>query len=134
MIRTKILMISLMVMAGIAALLGITQMWWDILGEDIFFKTLGTLLIFGTLFSFLVAVNYDLPGSRGRLLLGALVLLCVFGAGLLFLQLWWGFFAAVTFGKLLVTDLILIVLTAFIIVASEDLSTNKDLKDNKYID
>ena len=64
MIRGKILLASLLAMGVIAAFLGLLQMWWAPLGDDTFFRVMITLVVCGSLASFLVAVDYDLPGSH----------------------------------------------------------------------
>ena len=134
MIRSRILVISLLALATLAAILGIAEMWWAPLTIDTFIKAMATLLILGVLVSFLVAVDYDLPGSRARILLGLLVALAVLGSFLLVLQIWWQVFSQGMFWKIGVTIVILGAFLSFIMAVSEDFSANKKLRDEKYID
>ena len=134
MIRGKILFISLIVMGTTAAFLGIAQMWWEPFTTEIFLKTLATVLLLGTLASFLMAVDYDLPGSKGKFLLGVLVLMAALSCGLIIGQMWWSFMAAITFGKIMVTLIIITGLLAFFMAVREDFGGNKKLKDDKFID
>lgn len=134
MLRGKILLWALLLTGVAAALLGIAQMWWEPLAWDVFIKSLVTLLIIGTLASFLSAVDYDLPGSRGKIVLGLLVVLAVIGSGLIIGQMWWHFLGTKTFGKMLITVIILAGLLSFFAAVSEDFGTAKKLKDGKFID
>ena len=128
------MLMSLLLTGVIAAVLGIAQMWWEPLAWEIFIKSLITLVIVGTLISFLVAVDYDLPGSRGKIMLGLLVLLALSGSSLLIAQMWWHILKLAVFGKIIATLAILTVLLSFIMAVSEDFGTNKKLKKEKYID
>jgi len=134
MIHGKIMMIALLLTGAFAAALAIAQMWWHPLAWDLFTKSLITLLIVGTIISFLVAVDYDLPGSRKKFMLGLLVLLALSGGGLIIAQMWWHILALALFGKVIVTMVIITILLAFVMAVSEDLGANKKLKDQKYID
>lgn len=134
MIRGKIFFWSLILMGIIAAVMGIVQMWWSPFGWDLFIKTLVTIIILGTLISFLIAIDYDLPGSKGKFVLGILVLLAILGSSLVIGQIWWSFLAFEIFWKILVTLVIVTGLLAFIMAVSEDFGGNKKLKDEKYID
>lgn len=134
MLRGKILLWALLLTGVAAALLGIAQMWWELLAWDIFIKSLVTLLIAGTLASFLSAVDYDLPGSRGKIILGLLVVLAIAGSGLIIGQIWWNFLGMKTFGKMLITVIILAGLLSFLAAVAEDFGTAKKLKDEKFID
>lgn len=134
MIRGKILFWSLLLIGAVTAIMGIAQMWWAPFGWEPFIKVLITLLILGTLFSFLIAIDYDYPGSRGKLVLGFLVVLAATGSALILAQLWWQILAFGIFWKILVTMVIITGLLAFIMAVTEDFGTNKKLKDDKYID
>jgi len=134
MLQGKMLLISLLATGIIAALLGLVQMWAEPLGWTLFTKIIISLIIAGTLISFLIAVDYDLPGSRSKFLMGLAVVLGLALAGLLLGQIWWSVFDDGVFGKLLVTDLVLLALISFILAVYEDFGTNKKLKDEKYID
>lgn len=134
MIRGKIMLLALLLTGVAGAALGIVQMWWEPMAWEIFVKSLITLIIAGSLLSFLVAVDYDLPGSRGKIMLGLLVLLALGGGGLAIAQLWWHVLKLALFGKVIATILIVVILLAFIMAVSEDFGTNKKLKDGKYID
>ncbi len=134
MIRGKILLYALVLTGVIAALLGIAQMWGGILSIAVFSKTLCSLLILGVLSSFLVAVDYDMPGSKGKTILALLVVLSIAASVLIISQMWWSIFAITTFGKILATLVIIAVLVSFIAAVKEDLGTGKKLKDEKYID
>lgn len=134
MIRGKILFSALLLTGALAAALGLAQMWWEPLAWEVFIKSTITLLITGILVSFLSAVDYDLPGSRGKILLGLLVLLALGGGGLIIAQMWWHVLKLALFGKFLATIAILALLLAFIAAVSEDFGGNKKLKDEKYID
>lgn len=136
MIRGKILLLSLLGMGVLAALLGLAQMWLDVMAWEMFGKVMITLFVGGTLASFLMAVDYDLSGTsrKGRLMLGAAVVLSALLAGLIIVQLWWSALGSDTFGKLIITDLVLLALISFVMAVSEDFGANKKLKDDKYID
>jgi hypothetical protein len=134
MLRGKILFLSLLGVGVATALLGLAQMWTDFLDWDIFGKTMITLTVVGVLISFLAAVDYDLPATKAKLMLLAAVLLGVALAGLIIVQLWWGTFEAGTFGKLIISDLVLLALISFILAVSEDFGANRKLRDEKYID
>lgn len=134
MIRGKVLLWSLLLMGIIASALGIAQMWWEPFAWDIFVKTLITIVVLGTLASLLIAIDYDLPGSKGKFLLGIVVLLATLTSGLVIGQLWWSFLETIMFWKVLITLAILVSLLSFIVAVSEDFGTNKKLKDDKYID
>lgn len=133
-IRAKILFLALTATAILAAGLFLAQMWFDFIDWEIFVKSQATLLIVGTLSSFLLAVDYDLPGSRSKLYLAALVGLAVGAAALAVSQMWFTFLAWELFGKSFVTLLVLAVLMGVLLALGEDFMTNKKLRDNKYID
>lgn len=133
-IKGKILLWSILLMGALAAALSIWQMWLSPFTDEIFIKSLGTIFTVGTLLSFLVAVDYDLPSSKYKIMLSITVILSTLLAGLLLAQMWLEYFETKTFFKLLATDLILLVLVSFFMVVHEDLGTNKSLKDEHYID
>lgn len=134
MIRTKILVLCLCSMGVLAALLGVGQMWFDLLDWDVFLKSMGTLLILGTELSFLVAIDYDLPASRRKWLLLGLVAVSVVTAGMVLLQIWGQWFAWALFVKLLATLGIAVVLLGFLVAVAEDFGTNKRLRDENFVD
>ncbi len=133
-IRGKALFISLISIGCIAAVLGILQMWTGMLGAILFGQIMGTLLVTGALASFLMAVDYDMPGSKAKLMLGILMALAFMATGLILQQVWFSWLAFDVFCKLLVTLVILTALVAFILAAHEDFGSNKKLKDDNYID
>jgi len=134
MLHGKILLWALLLTGAAAALLGIAQMWWEPLAWHVFIKAAVTLLIIGTLASFLSAVDYDMPGSRGKIILGLLVILAIAGSGLILGQMWWHFLGTKAFGKVLITVIILAGLLSFFAAVAEDFGTAKKLKDEKFID
>ncbi|HEY8189463.1 MAG TPA: hypothetical protein VIF12_02175 [Micavibrio sp.] len=134
MIRGKILFLSLGGLGILAAVLGVAQMWGDVLRWDVFLKTMGTLLVVGTEISFLIAVDYDLPASRRKWLMMGLVGLSALASGLLTIQIWGELFAWPVFVKLLATLGIAVTLLGFLLVVAEDFGSNKRLKDRNYID
>ena len=134
MIRGKILFLSLCAIGVIAALLTVVEIWTYFLDWDIYLKSMGTVLILGTLLSFLMAIDYDLPASRRKWLLLGLVALSVVGSGLLTLQIWVQMFQWDIFLKLIGTLGVVVVLLGFLVAVAEDLGVNKRLKDNNYVD
>lgn len=134
MIRGKVLFVSLIAMGILAALLGVLQLWTTFMADDTFLKSMITILVLGTLSSFLMAVDYDLPGSKSKTMLGILVVLSTIGAALILLQMWWELLSWSIFGKLMITIVIIGALVSFILVAHEDFGANKKLKDDNYID
>lgn len=134
MLRGKILFLSLLAVGVITALLFLAQMWTDFLDWDVFGKIMITLAVAGVLVSFLAAVDYDMPGSRSKFMLLAAVALGIALAGLIIEQLWWGAIEAGTFGKLIISDLVLLGLISFILAVSEDFGANSRLRKDKYID
>jgi hypothetical protein len=133
-IRGKVLFISLISVGCVAAVLGILQMWTSMMDVVIFGKIMVTLLVVGILSSFLMAVDYDLPGSRTKIMLGVLVALALVATLLILLQIWFSLLAYHIFWKAAVTLIILAGLVAFILAAHEDFGTNKKLKDDNFID
>lgn len=121
-------------MGTLAAALSIWQMWLAPFTDEIFIKALCTIVTIGTLLSFLIAVDYDLPSSKSKILLFLTVVLSTILAVLILSQIWLEYFETKTFIKVLATDIILLVLVSFIMVVHEDLGTNKSLKDEHYID
>lgn len=134
MIQGKVLFISLISTGCIAALLGILQMWFSLMAPVMFGKVMITLAVLGTLASFLLAVDYDFPGSKTKRMLAALVLLALTAAVLILGQVWLSWLAMSVFWKIIVTLVILAGLAAFILAAVEDFGTNKKLKDDNFID
>ena len=134
MIRGRILVTSLVILAAVAASLGIIQLWFTPMLMETFVKTLATLLIAGVVISFLIAVDYDLPGHRGRILLGILAGLVLAGSFILILQIWWQVFSGALFWKIGVTIIVLSIFLGFIMAMLEDFGSNRKLRDEKYID
>lgn len=133
-IRGKIMFYALMATGIAGALLGMAQMWTDVLEWDDFIKTLITLTIFGSVISFLTAVDYDLPAMRSKILFSALVALIVSISGMVVVQLWWVGFEWGIFAKVIVSMGILTALIAFLLAVSEDFGQNASLRDKNYID
>lgn len=125
---------ALMATGIIGALLGMTQMWTEILEWDDFLKTLITLSIIGSIISFLAAVDYDLPAVRSKILFGVLVALIVAISGMVVMQLWWVGFEWGVFAKIVVSLGILTGLIAFLLAVSEDFGQNAALREKNYID
>ncbi|MCB9991712.1 MAG: hypothetical protein H6867_10165 [Rhodospirillales bacterium] len=130
----KILLITLLAAGGIAAILGIGQIWFDLLAMDDFIRALVTIIVVGVLAGFLMAVDYDIPASREKAILLSLVVLALIMGGLLIAQLWWLALEWALFFKIFGTVLILFVLVSFVAAIKEDFGTNKKLKDENYID
>lgn len=133
-IRSKILFYALMATGVVGALLLLVQMWTDILEWDDFVKTLITLSLAGGLLSFLIAVDYDMPATRSKVLFALLVMLMTAICGMIIIQLWWVGFAWGLFAKAVLSLGILAGLVAFILAVSEDFGQNKSLRDQHYID
>lgn len=133
-INTRPLFISLIATAVLAAIVTLIQIWTSTFGEDVFFKLLATLGIVGVVASFLIAVEYDLPGTSTKFFLGALVCLSVVSGVLVIGQMWMQILPHDTFINIVLTLLVLAGLNGFVLVAKEDLTSNKRLRDNDYID
>jgi hypothetical protein len=134
MIRGKILFLSLGALGILAAVLGVAQMWGNVLGWDMFLKTMGTLLLIGTEISFLIAVDYDLPASRRKWLMIGLVVVSALASTLVTAQIWGQILEWPVFVKLLATLGIAVILLGFLLVVAEDFASNKRLKDRNFID
>jgi MFS family permease len=134
MLKSKILFMSLCTMGILAALLGAAQMWFDILDWNLFLKIMTTLLIVGTELSFLIAIDYDLPSSRRKMMLMGLVGVSLAAVILVLAQIWAQILAWAVFVKLIATLGIGIVLIGFLLAVAEDFGGNKRLKDNNFID
>lgn len=133
-VNGKVLFFTLIAAGAVAAVLGIAQIWLAFLPWDVFFKVMVTILIVGGLAGFLMAVDYDMPASREKYLLGAMVLLAVAMGGLVIAQLWWWAMDWADFAKIFGTVVILFGLVSFVLAIKEDFGTNKKLKDQNYID
>lgn len=133
-IHGKVLFLSLCAMGVTAVLLGVVQMWFDLLPWDMFLKVMASLLILGTEISFLIAVDYDLPASRRKYLLMGTVAMSVVTAGLVLLQIWLHPFAWSVFVKIILTLAAGLGLLGFLLAVAEDFGSNKRLKDQNYID
>ncbi|WP_435641581.1 hypothetical protein [Micavibrio aeruginosavorus] len=134
MIRTRILLFSLMGMGVVAALLGLAQMWGNVMEWAIFVRTMGTIIVLGTLASFLIAVDYDIPASRRKWLLFLLCGLALGAGGLIVAQIWAQVLDWPVFIKVLITLAVGVGLIGFILAVAEDFGTGKKLRDNHYID
>lgn len=133
-IKGKVLLLAVCATGTLAAMLTVAQIWFSALEADDFLKSLITMGICGTLFSFLIAIDYDAPAARSKIIFAALVALAFCGSGLIIIQLWWAAFSWSLLGKTLISMIILTALLSFLMVASEDLGQNKKLRDDKYID
>ena len=133
-INGKTLLITLLSAGGIAALVGIGQIWMDFLPWDVFIKTMITIVIVGTLAGFLMAVDYDMPASREKTILAILVVLSLVMGVLIIAQLWWLALEWILFAKIFGTVLILFVLVSFVAAIKEDFGSNRKLKDENYLD
>ena len=67
-------------------------------------------------------------------LVRCIVVLVVTGAALVLLQMWFHIFNPEIFWKLVVTLVIIGSVASFIIAVKQDLSDEKKLKDDKYLD
>lgn len=133
-IHGRILFLSLCTMGVVAVLLGVAQMWLDILPWDLFLKVMASLLILGTEISFLIAVDYDLPASRRKYLLMGTVAMSAVATALILLQIWMHLFAWSVFVKIILTLAAGLGLLGFLLAVAEDFGSNKRLKDQNYID
>ena len=133
-IRGNIMFYALMATGIVGALLGMVQMWTEVLEWDDFVKTLITLSVIGSVISFMAAVDYDLPAVRSKILFGALVALIVSISGMVIMQLWWVGFEWGVFAKIVVSMGILTGLIAFLLAVSEDFGQNAALREKNYID
>ena len=133
-IRGKIMFYALMATGIVGALLGMVQMWTEVLEWDDFVKTLITLSVIGSVISFMAAVDYDLPAVRSKILFGALVALIVSISGMVIMQLWWVGFEWGVFAKVVVSMGIMTGLIAFLLAVSEDFGQNAALREKNYID
>lgn len=109
-------------------------MWTGFLAAKMFFDCMASFVVIGALVSFLMAVDYDMPGSKTKALLGVLVVLAFGAAFLILQQVWFGWLAFDVFWKSGLTLLIITGLIAFILAAQDDFNTNKKLRDDNYID
>ncbi len=134
MLKGKILFSSLILMGGLAAILGLGQLWLNLMPWVEFTKTMATIVILGTLVSFIIAVDYDLPGTKGKALLAIMAVLLVTLTALVLVQICWLAFDTALFIKLVATVGILLGLVSFIMAVSEDFGGNKALRDENYID
>lgn len=130
----KVLLATLLISGVVAAVLGIAQIWFDVLSWDDFIKALVTIAIAGGLSGFLMAVDYDIEASREKFLLGAIVLLALTLSGLIVGQIWWDILSWTDFAKIFGTVFILFVLVSFVAAVREDFGTHKKLRNDKYLD
>lgn len=133
-LRARILFLSLCAVSILAALLGLGEMWFFFIPWPEFLKIMGTLLILGTLISFLIAIDYDFPASRRKTFLLGVIGLSVLAGLLSCLQIWFQLLEWSFFLKILASHGIAIALLAFLSVAAEDFGSHKRLKDNDFID
>jgi hypothetical protein len=71
---------------------------------------------------------------NNSLLVRCIVGLVLTGTALGLLQLWFSLFAYDVFCKLMITLVVLGVVVSFLIAVKQDLTDNKKLKDDKYLD
>lgn len=69
-----------------------------------------------------------------QILVKCIVAVAVLSVGLILAQMWFTLFAADIFWKLLVTLVLLGGLVSFLIAVKQDLSEDKKLRDDKYLD
>lgn len=132
-IRTAPLLAIILVVSVITALLVVGQVWMHLYSWAVFTKMLITLGIAGTITAFYIAVDYDLPACKSRLLLLAAALFSTILAALIVTQLWWAPLSQPVFTKLVFTDLAFLALSAFALGALEDFNADKTLKDEKFV-
>ncbi len=130
----KVLLITLMIAGGVAALLGIGQIWFGFMEWHTFVQSLVTIVILGGMAGFLMAVDYDMPASKEKLMLGIVVFLALTMGALIIAQLWWLALPWIDFAKIFGTVLILFVLVSFVLAVKEDFGTSKKLKDENFLD
>ena len=134
MIRTRILLFSLIGMGVVAAALGLAQMWGNVMEWALFVRTMGTIIVLGTLSSFLIAVDYDMPASRKKWLLLVLCAMALTAGVLIVGQIWAQWLDWTVFVKVLISLAVAVGLIGFIIAVAEDFGTAKKLRDEHYID
>lgn len=132
-VRPAPLLGSLLAIGALTAALAIIQTWTHFFPADIFVKLVITLGMLGTALAFIVAVEYDLPSARSRWLLGAATFLAVAIVILIVAQMWWAFASSALFAKIAMSLLILLGLIGFALAAFEDFSSEKNLRDDKFI-
>ncbi|NBX66228.1 MAG: hypothetical protein EBQ96_04455 [Proteobacteria bacterium] len=133
-INTRSLFISLISTAVLAAVVGIVQVWLSPFSWDVFLKILATLTIIGVVSSFLLAVDYDLGSTSSRGYLYGLVGLAIASGALVIAQIWLDMLPWAVFINLVWTLLIITGLLGFVLVAKDDFTKNKKLRDENYID
>jgi len=69
-----------------------------------------------------------------QMLVKCIVAVAVLSVGLILAQMWFTLFPAEIFWKLLVTLVLLGALVSFLIAVKQDLSEEKKLRDDKYLD
>lgn len=132
--NARTLFISLIATAVVGALLSIVQVWFAPMEWWTFFKCIATLVIIGVVASFLLAIDYDLGATSSKIYLYALCVLSTGAGALVITQIWMHLMPWGDFKNLLVTLLILAALAGFVLVAKDDFTRNKQLRDNNYID
>lgn len=133
-LNSKVLLITVIIGIGIAALLGIGQLWFNFMDWDNFIKSMVTIGIVGLVAGFLIAVDYDMPASKQKTFLLSVIIMSLLMGGMIIVQMWWSVMEWVTFVKIFGTIFILFLLVSFIAAVKEDLGFNKKLKDDKYLD
>lgn len=133
MIRTSPLLAILVSLAVITAGLTVLQLWFDYFLWDTFVKIVISLSLIGTMAAFLTAVDYDMPASKSRRLLGAAIFIAVALVILVLAQLWWPLMSSDIFSKVGITGVVLLGVVSFVIAAKEDFSSEKNLKEDKFV-
>lgn len=119
----------------LAAILGIGQIWLNVMEWDIFIKAIVSLIIVGFLAGFLSAVDYDLPSqNNNKILLYGMIVLSVIMGVLILGQMWLFQMNWMDFAKIFGTIAILFFLDCFILAIREDFGTEKKLRDEKFLD
>lgn len=132
-VRAPSMLVVLLAIGTLATLLSLAQIWGDVMPDDIFVQSLISLGLAGTAIAFLIAVEFDLPNARSKVLLGAAVFLGVSMVVFIIAQMWFSFVTDGIFIKLMMTQLALLGLVSFGLAAFEDFGSENSLKDEKFI-
>lgn len=126
---------AVMIATGVVvALMALAQLWFAPFGGATFGKALATAAILGTMVGFIAAIDLDMPIGKARFMLYALIVMGFVSGVLIVVQMWWAVLAWESFGKIIVSMLILAGLIGFYMAVSEDFGNSRKLKDDKYID
>jgi hypothetical protein len=134
MLKTKPLYLTLIATGIIAAIIGLVQMWTEMISGELFSKSMISLVVVGITSAFLMAIQYDVSSGKSRILLISVVVLGLTFAALCLLQLWIAPFEAALFTKLLLTLIIVFGLLAFVMAVKEDFGSEKKMRDDHYLD